>query len=240
MKTIINIILIGLSPIFALPSTTHNIGIADFVQYNQYLFVDITGLADDALHSKNYKTAESLYYSAYNLAVSKKNYKLIGYALLGLGTTFRVKGQYDDAITTLNQCMNYKDNITDSLPVSLIYYNLALSYHYLNLLDSAIENYSWAISFHPNAYWAFLNRSDAYRDKQEYGSAILNYDQAIQLDSSNADVMVNLAEVYLIKNDILSAQYWYEQALKYKEHLNVFTETEIQEKIMVLQKLDKN
>lgn len=228
------------SPIFTLPLKTHNTGVADFVQYNQYLFVDISGFADDAMNDKDYRTAESLYYSAYDLAVSRKNHKLIGYALLGLGTNFRIKSQYDSAVVKLNQCLNYKDNIADSLPVSLIYYNLALSHHYLNHLDTAIENYTCALNFYPDADWVMINRGDAYRDNEEYSSAITDYNQAFQLDSTNADVMAELAEVSLIKKDTISAQYWYERALKYKERLSLFKESEIQEKIKNLPTPDKN
>ncbi len=240
MKIIIIIFTITITTSFALPTIVHNTGIADFIQYNQYLFVDISGLADDALNSRNFKSAETLYYDCFNLAKSKKNHKLIGYSLLGLGTFYRIKSQYDSVLSKLNQCLNYKDNIADSLPISLIYYNLALSHHYLNNLDSALLNYNSALNYYPFGYWTLINRGDAYRDKQEYSDAISDYLQYLDKDSTNADVMVNIAEVYLIKNNKIDARHWYEQALKSKNSFTIFKESDIQEKINNLPVPDKN
>lgn len=240
MKIFITLIIISVSLIFASPSIVHNTGIADFVQYNQYRFVDISGLADDALNRKDFKTAESLYYRAYDLAISKKNHKLIGFALLGIGTNFRIKEEFDSALIKLNQCLNYKDNIADSLPISLIYYNLGLSYHYLNNLDTALMNYTSALNYYPNAYWVLINRGDVYQDLKEYSSAISDYQQALQLDSTNADVMIKIAEICIVKKDLISTQYWFEQALKNKERLTLSKESEIQEKLKALPNPDKN
>jgi len=198
------------------PSIPYQGSISDFAPYNQYLFVDITGFADDAYNDKDYITAESLYQKAYQLAFRKNNYKLIGIALLGLGTTLGAQAEYSVSITKLNNCLHYKDNIENLNAVSQIYYNLAISYHYLNKLDTAIQNYTFAINLNLNAYWAYANRADAYREKQSNDSAISDYNRAVKLDSTNAIIYCNRGLAYLGNSEYGSAIPDYHKAIELK------------------------
>ncbi len=222
MERITKIIIINLTfiilPILAGPSIPHQCSISDFVPYNQYLFVDITGLADDAYNDKDYTVAESLYRNAYQLAIGKNNYKLIGIALLGLGTTLGAQEEYRASIAKLNNCLYYKDNIENLYAVSQIYYNLAVSYHYLNKLDTAIQNYTLAINFDSNAYWVIIDRADAYREKQSNDSAISDYNRAIKLDSTNAVIYCNRGLAYLGNSEYGLAIQDYHKAIELKSN----------------------
>ena len=81
-------------------------------------------------------------------------------------------------------------------------------------MDKAIEDHSKAIACNPDFAEAYLNRGQAYYDKNELDKAIADYDKAIQLNSELVEVYSQRGNAYRAKAELDRAIADYTEALK--------------------------
>src|SRR5258708_9729938 len=90
------------------------------------------------------------------------------------GVGYRLKGDYDRAITDYAQAIKVNAKLTAALA------NRGVAYDKKGDYDRAIQDYAQAIKLKPSTE-AYFNRGNAYLGKSQYASAIDDYNQAIKL-----------------------------------------------------------
>lgn len=218
------------------PNITYQGILGEYLPYNAYQFVDLIEDGDFYYARNDFFQAESIYQQAYNLALSRKNYKLLTVALISLGTALGKQGYNQSALEKFKAALINKGSIYNLKLLSVLYYNLGVAYQHLSQFDSAIINYNNTIKLDSGYIDAYKNRGLTFYNKSEFANAIENYNLALELKPDYADVMVLMADAYLIKDDSVSAKHWYEQALQNKTQLQDCSETVVQKKITELSK----
>lgn len=198
-----------------IPSNSYQGLISEFIPYNAYHFLDLIEDGDIQYARHNYLQAESLYQKAYQLALSKKNYRLLTISLTALGTALGKQEKHQDALAKFQEALKYKTSIYHQDLLSILYYNIGVSYHYLNKLDSALIYYTQALILTPKEVIILINRGDAYFDTESLKSAINNYSQAIALDLNNALAYQRRALVYEKQKEFANAIDDYLKALEH-------------------------
>jgi len=160
----------------------------------------------------NYSTAIGIVPSEYSFYMNRAD-------------AYQGKKKYDFAILDYSRTIELESSYTNA------YNNRGLCYYFKRNYFDALKDYNKAVELDSGYVSVYRNRGLLYEAEKEYDLAIQDYNQAIKLDTAYAEVMVELGNVYLTKNDKISALHWYEQALKYHEHLNNYTETDVQDKI---------
>jgi tetratricopeptide (TPR) repeat protein len=80
-------------------------------------------------------------------------------------------------------------------------------------LDNAIDYFERSIAMEPNYVFAYDNRGDAYRRKQNNTQALADYTKAIELDPTFASAYLGRGKVYEAMNDRARARAEYKAVL---------------------------
>ncbi len=91
--------------------------------------------------------------------------------------------QYDPAITTLNKIVQLytEKKLAPNQLLGTTYYNIAMSYSYLNSIDNAIVNFKKAIEINPQNAYAHYNLGMAYYKKNQKDLTINHLNIFLQL-----------------------------------------------------------
>jgi tetratricopeptide (TPR) repeat protein len=115
------------------------------------------GTADDASACNQVIGAEAIAACTRLLALNPNN----AVAYYDLGTAYVIKGEYDRAISDLDQAIRLDPNL------AMAYNNRGGVYENKGDYDRAISDYDQAIQLDPNYAAAYNNRGNAYRQKGE-------------------------------------------------------------------------
>jgi tetratricopeptide (TPR) repeat protein len=80
-------------------------------------------------------------------------------------------------------------------------------------LDNAVDYFERSIAMEPNYVFAYDNRGDAYRRKQDNTQALADYTKAIELDPTFASAYLGRGKVYEAMNDLVRARAEYKAVL---------------------------
>lgn len=199
-----------------MPSNSYQGLISEFIPYNAYQFLDLIEDGDVQYARGKYAQAESLYQKAYHLALSKKNYRLAAISLISLGTALGKQAQHQAALNKFQDALTHKQSIYNQDLLSILYYNLAVAYHYLNKLDSSIIFYNQALELAPNETKILINRGDAFYDADSFILSLNDYSYAIMLDLNNSLAYQRRAHLYEQMQEYANALDDYQKALEHK------------------------
>jgi tetratricopeptide (TPR) repeat protein len=98
--------------------------------------------------------------------------------------------QYGLSIPDYHRAININPNF------DLAYNNMALSFKYMSLPDSAAYYFDKAISIQPTYAEYYANKGDLYWGIKEYKKCIWSFDRAIDLDPSSCALYINRGNAY--------------------------------------------
>jgi tetratricopeptide (TPR) repeat protein len=177
-------------------------------------FSHIIKKADSLFEAEQYKEAESLYIKAHKLSLKSNKKTLIGFTLIGIGAAKGRQKEHKKAIEIFNEALEYKNSM-NSIALSRLYFNSGVSYHKLNKIEKATENYTKAIKLNSKFAEAYYNRGHIY-SKIEYGKAIEDYTKAIEFLPKEAELYNYRGDSYLRKGNYDRAIKDYSKAIKLK------------------------
>ncbi|MEO0075718.1 MAG: tetratricopeptide repeat protein [candidate division WOR-3 bacterium] len=199
-----------------MPSNDYQGIISEFIPYNAYQFLDLIEDGDIQYARGKYAQAESLYQKAYHLSLSKKNYRLAAIALISVGTALGKQAQHQAALNKFQDALTLKQSIYNQDLLSILYYNLAVSYHYLNKIESAINYYNQALALAPNEIKILINRGDAFYDADSFKLALNDYSHALLLDLNNSLAYQRRANLYEQMQEYANALDDYQKAIEHE------------------------
>ena len=109
--------------------------------------------------------------------------------------------KYAQAIKTLEKALSLAD--TDEMTY-IIYYNLAVSYYYINHMEMALDYIQKAQSIKDSEELHYL-LAEVYR-KKHIEKSIEEYNYLLQVSPDNVDYVINLINIYLTKNRYFDAR----------------------------------
>ncbi len=120
---------------------------------------------------------------------------------IDLAESFVAQKKYPQAIKSLEKALS----LAESNDVRyIIYYNLAVSYYYIDHLEMTLEYLDKAREIKDTEELHFL-RAEAYA-KHDIEKAIAEYKFLIRLNVDNSDYVIKLANIYIKRHDYLSAR----------------------------------
>lgn len=108
-------------------------------------------------------------------------------------------GNYQEAISTLNQAVNLNPGQIEA------YLNRGVAYSELNSHASAIANYDKAIELAPNNAEAYYYRGDEYLQAGNAPKALPDYNKAIQLNPNYSQAYLDRGFIYYQQGESLKA-----------------------------------
>jgi tetratricopeptide (TPR) repeat protein len=111
-------------------------------------------------------------------------------SLYNRGTVLARTGQYEDAVTYLEQAVKTSPAYVDA------WYNLALAYHRLDRLEEAGEILQRLVNSFPSEHTYRYSLGAVLRDKQDYEAALEQFRKALQEDPLYAQAQYALALTY--------------------------------------------
>jgi tetratricopeptide (TPR) repeat protein len=139
------------------------------------------GLLDDAMQT---------YYRA--LKISDKNESVY----LGMGVIFSIRRQYDSAAHSFRKALGLKAYFPEG------HSNYANFLDITGKVDSALEEYQYAISQNPDAYIPYMNLARIYMaEKKDYDNAIADYSKAIFVKPDNPEPYYLRSKAYFMKGN---------------------------------------
>ena len=109
--------------------------------------------------------------------------------------------KFPEAIKALEKALNLAD--TDEVRY-IIYYNLAVSYYYIDNTEMSLEYLDKAFAFKDAEELHFL-RAEIYM-KSDVKKAINEYKYLISVNPDNADYVIKLANIYVKRYDYVDAR----------------------------------
>ena len=100
-------------------------------------------------------------------------------AYLNRGTTYKLSGQYKDAIKDYNKAISLDDDRK-----YLAYYQRGMAYAELKSVDNTIEDLSTAIDLKPDEAIFYYSRGKIYENLKIYSNARIDYSKTLELDST--------------------------------------------------------
>ncbi|EAW34211.1 hypothetical protein L8106_08891 [Lyngbya sp. PCC 8106] len=108
-------------------------------------------------------------------------------------------GDYQEAISTLNQAVNLNPGQLEA------YLNRGVAYSELNSHASAIANYDKAIQLAPNNAEAYYYRGDEYLQAGNAPKALADYNKAIQFNPNYSQAYLDRGFIYYQQGESLKA-----------------------------------
>lgn len=124
----------------------------------------------------------------------------IGY--IDLAESYASQKKYPEAIRSLEKALALAD--TDDIKY-IVYYNLAVSYFYINHIEMALDYTNKAMEFQNTEELHFL-LAEIYTKQGDENQVIKEYQYLISKVPNNIDYVVNLANIYLKKHKYLEAR----------------------------------
>lgn len=120
---------------------------------------------------------------------------------IDLAESLVAQKKYPEAIKALEKALSLADNNDVRY---IIYYNLAVSYYYIDHLEMTLEYLDKAKEIKDTEELHFL-RAEVY-SKNDIEKAILEYKILIKLNADNSDYVIRLANIYIKNHDYLNAR----------------------------------
>jgi tetratricopeptide (TPR) repeat protein len=125
-----------------------------------------------------------------------KTTETLAVAFNNRGMAFRLKGEYERAITDYDQAIKLNPAFANA------WNNRGIAYKHMGDVDRAIANYSEAIWLSSNYTAAFYNRGVALEQKGEYDRAIADFNFVLRADPQNAFALYQRGKAELQKGNI--------------------------------------
>lgn len=130
------------------------------------------------------------YKSAINLFTKSLSYEKSAKAFYNRGVCYYELDMHSEAISDFR-------NAARLAPDEFIIYNqIALNYHEIGNIDSAIAYYSKSIDLNNNSVNLILERGSLYMECRSYGKAILDFSKAIEIDNQSFNAYYSRALCY--------------------------------------------
>ena len=120
---------------------------------------------------------------------------------IDLAESFVAQKKYPEAIKALEKALSLADNNDVRY---IVYYNLAVSYYYIDHLEMSLEYLDKAKEIKDTEELHFL-LAEAYA-KMDIEKAIKEYKFLINLNADNSDYVIRLANIYIKRHDYLNAR----------------------------------
>ncbi len=120
---------------------------------------------------------------------------------IDLAESLVAQKKYAQAIRALEKALSLAD--TDDIRY-IVYYNLAVSYYYINHTEMALDYISKAIKIKDTEELHFL-LAEVYL-KTDRSRAIQEYEYLMEIAPENIDYAINLANIYIKNNEYLKAR----------------------------------
>lgn len=120
---------------------------------------------------------------------------------IDLAESLVAQKKYAQAIRALEKALSLAD--TDDIRY-IVYYNLAVSYYYINHTEMALDYASKAIRIKDSEELHFL-LAEVYL-KTDRSKAIKEYEYLIKISPANIDYAINLTNIYIKDHDYISAR----------------------------------
>ena len=134
-----------------------------------------------------------------------------------LGSALVNKGQFDEAITQLQECLRLKpDDGSPPAERAIIHSNLGIALVDQGQIDEAISQFQEAIHLQPDYADAHYNLGIALAKKGQMDEAISQYQEAIRLKPDYALAHYNLGVAFASKGQIDEAISQYQEAIRLK------------------------
>ena len=125
------------------------------------------------------------------------------------GSAYTNKGDYDHALSDLNEAITLNPNYATA------FYNRAIVYNDgKHDTQRAIQDYDQAIQFKPDYDSAYNNRGSAYDDLGQYDRAIQDYNEALRLKPDFGMAFTNRGVAYRHLHQYAKALPDYDEALR--------------------------
>ncbi|MHB9093370.1 MAG: tetratricopeptide repeat protein [Eubacteriales bacterium] len=128
---------------------------------------------------------------------------------VGLGYTYFLNGDNENATKQLNQVLEIDKNYYDG------HYNLGLVLKDEGKLDDALEHFQKCVEISPKDYKGFLQKGVTYRKMKMYKEAVESLNRANLLMPGRADTIYEIGMVAEDKGDKTIAAGIYKEALRY-------------------------
>lgn len=132
---------------------------------------------------------------------------------IDLAESFVARKQYARAIKALEKALTLAD--TDDIRY-IVYYNLAVSYYYIDHTEIALEYANKALKIKNSEELHFLTAE--INKKFDKKKAVEEYRYLIRIAPENIDYAINLANIYIKKNEYLDARKVLKNYLKNNPH----------------------
>ena len=119
-----------------------------------------------------------------------------------LAESYVAKGEYSKAIKVLERALNLA---TTSEIKYILYYDLAISYFYINNMDMSLFYVNQASNINDAEELHYLY-AEIYLKKDDLQNAIYEYNKLIKFSPNNIDYVVNLANIYAKERNYLAAR----------------------------------
>ncbi|MFA6468075.1 MAG: tetratricopeptide repeat protein [Bacteroidota bacterium] len=117
-----------------------------------------------------------------------------------IGESYRMKGDLQNAITSLERALDYDDEYEPAL-VSII-----RVYGSLAMWDQAAKRFKTAEKYHKTSTLAPIAYGQALLEKDSLDKASIYFSKAKEIDQNNVEAYVGLSEVYARQNVIVLAE----------------------------------
>lgn len=129
---------------------------------------------------------------------------------IDLAESLVAQKKYPEAIKALEKALNLADNNDVKY---IVYYNLAVSYYYIDNSEMALDYINYAKEIKDNEELHLLT-AEIYA-KVDIPRAISEYKQLIKVNPDNQDYVTNLANIYVKQHNYLAARNVLKTYLKY-------------------------
>ena len=106
---------------------------------------------------------------------------------------------WDEAIALFGNALKSPEEHTPILEQSEIYRNRGNAYSAKGDYGQAITDYSEALRFKPDDFWAYYDRGNAYSAKGDYHQAIADYSEALRLKPNHVWIYYSRGDAYRAK-----------------------------------------
>ena len=144
----------------------------------------------------------------YEALVAEEHEEIAGTLLsVRLGNAYLMIGEYDEALSYLNEALTYKDDPE-------VYYQIGLIYVQQEEYIKAIEPLNKAKALDPSLSAIYLLLAEVYEQQNQLEKGLEEIEEGINYNEINIDFYFKAAELAAKLNDFEKAEIYYEQALE--------------------------